>query len=115
MRRDASRVARRRGTSEEDAAAEIVLAVWEACANAIEHAQEPAESTFELRATLDDGGSAARSRCGTAAGGSPATGSVDRGLGLTLMRSLMDTVDVRPSDTGTTIVMERRIDLAPGV
>jgi anti-sigma regulatory factor (Ser/Thr protein kinase) len=41
----------------------------------------------------------------------PSEGSVDRGLGLTLMRSLMDTVEVSPGSVGTTIVMERRVEL----
>ena len=33
------------------------------------------------------------------------------GLGLTLIRSFMDTVEVRAEETGTTVVMERRIEL----
>ena len=36
--------------------AEIVLAVWEACANAVEHAQAPSLSTFTLRGMFDDRG-----------------------------------------------------------
>ena len=40
----------------DDEAAEAVLAVWEACANAVEHAQVPSESSFQLEARLDDAG-----------------------------------------------------------
>ena len=99
---------------EEDAAAEIALAVWEAAANAIEHAQEPVRSTFEVGATLADGG-ILRIEVGDSGRWKPGEGSVDRGLGLTLMRSFMDSLDVRAEDTGTTIVMERRVDVTPGV
>ena len=45
-----------RGKVDEGVAAEAVLAVWEACANAIEHAQQPSQLSFRLRATLDDAG-----------------------------------------------------------
>ncbi len=43
-----------RGRVDPGVAAEAVLAVWEACANAVEHAQDPSQSSFRLRATLDD-------------------------------------------------------------
>ena len=45
-----------RGSVDAGVAAEAVLAVWEACANAVEHAQQPSQSSFRLRATLDDAG-----------------------------------------------------------
>jgi anti-sigma regulatory factor (Ser/Thr protein kinase) len=96
---------------EENAAAEISLAVWEACANAIEHAQRPSEPSFGLRAMLDDGGWI-RVEIQDSGSWKQSEGSVDRGLGLTLMRSFMHTVDVRTEPTGTTIIMERRVDLA---
>ena len=99
---------------EQSAAADIDLAAWEACVNAIEHAQDPLQHTFALRATLDDGGwlhieveDSGHWKEGVA--------SVDRGLGLTLIRSLMDTVDVRTSDTGTTIVIEHNVHIEEDV
>jgi len=102
------------GSVEPRAAADIDLATWEACVNAIEHAQDPTEQTIALRATLDDGGwlhieveDSGRWKHGAA--------SVDRGLGLTLIRSLMDAVDVRMSDTGTTIVIEHLVRIEPNV
>jgi anti-sigma regulatory factor (Ser/Thr protein kinase) len=85
---------------------EIVLAVSEACANAIEHAYSPAPAEFEVTATAsedelrfvvrDEG--AWRSPRG-----------VNRGRGLNVVRAAMDDVEVRPSDTGTEVVMTRRV------
>lgn len=102
------------GRVEETAAADIDLATWEACANAIEHAQDPSEQSFALRAMLDDGGwlhieveDTGHWKEGVA--------SVDRGLGLRLIRSLMDTVDVRTGATGTTIVIEHHVRIYPEV
>jgi anti-sigma regulatory factor (Ser/Thr protein kinase) len=96
---------------EEVAAAEIALAVWEAGANAIEHAQQPTQPTFELTALLDDAGWA-RFEVRDSGTWKQGDGSFDRGLGLTLIRSFMDTVEVLAEETGTTIVMERRVELA---
>ena len=95
-----------RGKVDEGVAAEAVLAVWEACANAIEHAQQPSQLSFRLRATLDDAG---RMRIEVRDSGQwkPGTGSAERGLGLGLMRSFMDTVEVSPGSDGTAVVMER--------
>jgi len=102
------------GFVEQSAVADIDLATWEACVNAIEHAQDPVEQTFALRAMLDDGGwlhieveDSGRWKEGAS--------SVDRGLGLTLIRSLMDTVEVRTSDTGTAIVIEHLVRTEPKV
>jgi anti-sigma regulatory factor (Ser/Thr protein kinase) len=95
-----------RGNVDPGIAAEAVLAVWEAGANAVEHAQHPSQSSFRLRATLDDAG---RMRIEVRDSGSWKTGpgTAERGLGLGLMRSFMDTVEVSPSDDGTAVVMER--------
>ena len=91
-----------------DDAAEAVLATWEACANAVEHAQSPSESSFRLVARLDDAG---RMRIQVRDSGQwkPGDGTAERGLGLGLMRSLMDTVQVSPSDDGTEVVLERNV------
>ena len=37
-----------------------------------------------------------------------------RGRGMTLMRALMDTVDVRPGASGTTVAMRRRVEPLQG-
>lgn len=102
------------GNIEADAAAEIVLAVWEACANAVEHAQRPSQPTFGLLVTLDDAGWI-RVEVQDSGQWKPGGSSADRGLGLTLMRSLMETVELNTGDAGTTIVMERRVDLRRGL
>jgi anti-sigma regulatory factor (Ser/Thr protein kinase) len=62
--------------------------------------------SFRLRATLDDAG---RMRIEVRDSGQwkPGTGSAERGLGLGLMRSFMDTVEVSPGSDGTAVVMER--------
>jgi GAF domain-containing protein/anti-sigma regulatory factor (Ser/Thr protein kinase) len=87
---------------------DVVLAAWEAAANAVEHAQGPASGTFSVRAGHDgeivrlevaDTGSWRVS--GDAAG--------ERGLGLPLMRGLMDRVDVVHTAAGTVVVLERRL------
>ena len=99
-----------RGKVDEGVAAEAVLAVWEACANAVEHAQQPSQTSFRLRATLDDAG---RMRIEVRDSGQwkPGAGSAERGLGLGLMRSFMDTVEVSPGTDGTAVVMERVVDV----
>ena len=48
-------------------------------------------------------------------GWKPGTGTAERGLGLGLMRSFMDTVEVSPSDEGTAVVMERLIRVPDAV
>ena len=85
---------------------EITLAVSEACTNAIEHAYSPAPAEF----------SSAPARRGRAdASWSPTPGrwraprGQDRGRGLTIIRAAMDDVEVNSSETGTEIVMRRKI------
>ena len=103
-----------RGNVADEDAAEAVLAVWEACANAVEHAQTPARASFEIAARLDDAG---RMRVEVRDSGrwKITDGSADRGLGLGLMRSLMDTVHVNPSERGTEVVLERVVRAPSGV
>lgn len=90
------------------AAGEIVLASWEACANAVEHAQEPTHQTFTFEARLDDAGRA-RIEVGDTGQWRSSSGSSERGLGLALMRSFMDDVDLLTGASGTTVVMERAL------
>jgi anti-sigma regulatory factor (Ser/Thr protein kinase) len=89
-------------------AADVVLAVNEACANAIEHAVAPREPWIDLVAghrgrsvvvSVGDFGSWRRQRRRDG-----------RGHGLPLMRALMDNVDVEASPRGTTVRLERRVD-----
>jgi anti-sigma regulatory factor (Ser/Thr protein kinase) len=96
--------------ADEDAAYDVLLAVGEAAANAVEHAYGPGEEEFDLVAELVGGDVhitiADRGRW------RPARGE-NRGRGLALMRELMDHVDVELGDEGTTVRMQRRI--LPGV
>jgi len=88
---------------------DVLLAAWEACANAVEHAQGPASTTFGLHVQRD--GQLLRLRV-TDSGQWRAqdASSGDRGLGLPLMRGLMDRVDIVHAAGGTVVVLERRLD-----
>jgi serine phosphatase RsbU (regulator of sigma subunit)/anti-sigma regulatory factor (Ser/Thr protein kinase) len=88
---------------------EIVLATQEACANAVEHAYRPGRRRFELDATCEDG--QVRVVVRDEGRWRPPRG-VNRGRGLLLMHEVMDSVDVRHSDAGTEVVLERRLKRA---
>ncbi|MEA2473487.1 MAG: hypothetical protein QOE06_1402 [Thermoleophilaceae bacterium] len=96
----------RRIGMDEASAYDVMVAVGEAAANAIEHAYGPSEAHFRLEATVEDGSlvvsvmDEGRWR--------PARGS-HRGRGLAMMEELMDDVQVDSTDRGTAITMRRRI------
>jgi anti-sigma regulatory factor (Ser/Thr protein kinase) len=86
--------------------AEIVTGCGEAATNAIEHAGAGGEAEFEVsgqvegpavRITIRDYGAWRAPREG------------DQGRGLSLMRALMDTVEVTPTPEGTTVRLERTL------
>jgi anti-sigma regulatory factor (Ser/Thr protein kinase) len=84
--------------------AELVTACGEAATNAIEHAGagEPFEISGKLNGphveiTVRDYGAWRAPREG------------DRGRGLSLMRALMDSVDVMPTPEGTTVRLQRTL------
>ena len=86
---------------------DIVLAVWEACANAIEHAVDPREDRLqvwaeltptELRIAVEDTGT-----------WSPPIDNPDRGFGLRLMRAAMTSVEIVPASTGTRVTLEKSL------
>jgi anti-sigma regulatory factor (Ser/Thr protein kinase) len=85
-------------------ARDVVLAAWEAAANAIEHAQSPADGLVRVRATLT--GDRVRVEVADSGRWKEQQPREDRGLGLRLMCALM-TVDIDRSDEGTRVVMER--------
>jgi anti-sigma regulatory factor (Ser/Thr protein kinase) len=89
-----------------DAAYDIKVACSEACANATEHAYAPGPATFHLDAHLHRG--AVHIGVSDAGSWRPARG-LNRGRGLILMEALMDNVDVRRGDRGTTITLRRRL------
>jgi serine phosphatase RsbU (regulator of sigma subunit)/anti-sigma regulatory factor (Ser/Thr protein kinase) len=86
-------------------AMEVVTAVSEASANAVEHAYGPAGGSITVAATIADGEVEARVRdTGRWRGSSRG----DRGHGLRLIRGLMDDVTLDATDAGTTVTMHRR-------
>jgi anti-sigma regulatory factor (Ser/Thr protein kinase)/putative methionine-R-sulfoxide reductase with GAF domain len=85
---------------------QITLAVSEACTNAIEHAYPPGPAEFKLSAAAD--GPELTFMVSDAGRWRPPRGR-DRGRGLTIIGAAMDSVDVTSSDTGTEIVMHRRL------
>ena len=105
VRRVVRRWLRAQAASEQNSR-EIVLAVSEVCANAIEHAYSPGPAEFELTArridtqlefiVRDEG--AWREPRGD-----------NRGRGLNVVRAAMDEVDVKPSESGTEVIMRKRV------
>jgi anti-sigma regulatory factor (Ser/Thr protein kinase) len=86
--------------------AEIVTACGEAATNAIEHGGAGGGTSFEVsgsrkdrevQISVRDQGSWREERPG------------DHGRGLDLMRTLMDTVAVKPTDEGTIVSLRRRL------
>ena len=91
--------------------ADITVACQEACTNAIEHAYGPGHQEFELEATSTSG----RIRVTVRDDGRwRAPRGTHRGRGLLLMRELMDSVDVRHTDAGTVVVLERALARGDG-
>jgi GAF domain-containing protein/anti-sigma regulatory factor (Ser/Thr protein kinase) len=92
-------------------ARDIVLATWEAGANAIEHADAGEGALVTVDAAL----SGDRVRVGVADRGrwKEPQQRQDRGLGLRLIEALMTSVDVQRRPNGTRIVMERPLTREP--
>jgi GAF domain-containing protein/anti-sigma regulatory factor (Ser/Thr protein kinase) len=92
-------------------ARDIVLAAWEAGANAIEHAGAGQGASVSVNAAL----SGDRVRIGVVDRGSWKEPQLrhDRGLGLRLIEALMTSVDVERGPDGTCIVMERPLTREP--
>lgn len=97
---------RAQGAGERESVA-IVLAVGEACANAVEHAYGPAAARFELHARRD--GDDLEIVVRDAGRWRDTSQSGHRGRGLAIMRSVMDSVDVQRGDLGTTVTMRRSL------
>jgi anti-sigma regulatory factor (Ser/Thr protein kinase) len=90
---------------------DILLATWEAGANAIEHSGAGKDALVEVNATLTGD----RVRVGVADRGrwKEPVAQEDRGLGLRLIEALMTTVDVQRRPEGTRVVMERPLTREP--
>ena len=94
-----------RGADEADVA-EVTIAVSEACANAIEHAYSPAPANFELDAFGPNGEITVAVRD---QGRWRAPRGSNRGRGLSIMVAAMDDVQIERTETGTEVVMRRRL------
>ena len=91
----------------EDEVYEILVACGEACANTIAHAHPAvSDSPFEVRAT-QDGAEVELVVRDTGTWRPP--NEEGRGRGLTLMRDLMDDLEIDPAPRGTTVTMRRRL------
>ncbi|MGH2763240.1 MAG: SpoIIE family protein phosphatase [Thermoleophilaceae bacterium] len=89
--------------------AEIVTACGEAATNAIEHAGGGGGAPFEVSGQAEDRVVRLAIR-DYGAWRAPRDG--DHGRGLSLMRALMDTVEVTPTPEGTTVKLERTLNAA---
>lgn len=99
---------------------DIVLAVGEACSNAVEHGHVElgtftVNCLFEhdiLQTEIVDGGRGFEET--VTAIGADLDDCIGRGRGFTIMRALMDAVVLRRGPSGMTVVLEKRL-LASGV
>jgi anti-sigma regulatory factor (Ser/Thr protein kinase) len=104
-RNDFGRWLRRRGVADQDAF-EISLACSEVFANAIEHPVDARRQAFEIVANWED--ACLRIVVRDFGQWKPAARSDERGRGLTMIRRLMDGVEIEECDQGTCVTMTRR-------
>jgi anti-sigma regulatory factor (Ser/Thr protein kinase) len=84
-----------------------VLATWEACANAIEHAADPTSDYIRVHAKLED--SVVRVVVEDTGRWVRTDPREDRGLGLRLIRALMSDVEISEGADGTRIAFEKKL------
>ena len=104
--RDALRVWLEQAPVTETEAHDIMLATWEACANAVEHPQgadDPA--SFAMRAELED--STVLVTVSDPGSWLIEMDRPDRGLGLRLIRSMMSSVEIDSGESGTRVRLEK--------
>jgi anti-sigma regulatory factor (Ser/Thr protein kinase) len=90
-----------------DVVSEVVLACSEACANAVEHPTDPARRAFEVEARRQ--GARIELLVQDFGRWDEAQRVTTRGRGLALMRSLMDSVEIGQTRTGTQVAMRRTL------
>jgi GAF domain-containing protein/anti-sigma regulatory factor (Ser/Thr protein kinase) len=88
-------------------AEDVLLAAWETCANAIEHAENPFDDTVRIRATLD--GSSIRIVVEDSGRFVQTGARPDRGLGLRLAERLSSAMDITMTQDGTTVALEKQL------
>jgi GAF domain-containing protein/anti-sigma regulatory factor (Ser/Thr protein kinase) len=85
---------------------DIVLATWEACANAVEHPQGATDAaSFAIRAELED--STVLVTVSDPGSWLAEAERPDRGLGLHLIRSVMSSVEIDSGESGTRVRLEK--------
>ena len=89
---------------------DLILATWEATANAVEHPGNPTEPVIDVRASL--AGDTVRVEVSDRGTWTEPRGAPDRGLGMHLIQTLMTNMSVQPGPDGTTLVMERVLSRA---
>jgi anti-sigma regulatory factor (Ser/Thr protein kinase) len=92
--------------ADEDLTYDVLVAVGEAAANAVEHAYGPVDDEFVVAAERE--GEDAVFSVADSGRWRSSRGS-NRGRGLTLMRELMDDVRVDSDDEGTVVTLRRRL------
>jgi serine phosphatase RsbU (regulator of sigma subunit)/anti-sigma regulatory factor (Ser/Thr protein kinase) len=90
-----------------DAAADVLLACGEACANAAEHAYGGGPGAVEVELEREESGALRLVVRDFGTWREPAVGPSGRGRGLRLMRLVMDRVEVARGEGGTVITMLR--------
>ena len=90
----------------EDEIYDIIVAVQEAAANAVEHAYAPGMAAYEVAATCEDGviSFVVRDR-----GRWRSPRGTHRGRGISMMRALMESVDVTQDSDGTLVQLRRTL------
>jgi len=88
-------------------AGDVLIAVGEACANAIEHAGAPPGAPIDVRGQLT--GREVVLRVRDHGVWRPAQPRPERGQGLRLMRVLMDDLDISSASDGTRVELRRRL------
>ncbi|MCA1832392.1 MAG: ATP-binding protein [Actinobacteria bacterium] len=105
MRRDLARWLRNLGAEDEEAF-DIIVSCNEAAANAVEHAIDPAACSIHIDGSCEEAEITIVVRD---SGRWREPVESDRGRGLTLMRNLMDSLQVNPTRSGTEVCMTRRL------
>ncbi|HEX4746428.1 MAG TPA: SpoIIE family protein phosphatase [Gaiellaceae bacterium] len=91
-------------------AEDLLLAAWEACANAVEHPTGRVDDLVRVRATVDD--SHVRLVVSDSGTFVAATAREDRGLGLLLAERLASRAEILTDGPGTTVTLEKELPSA---
>jgi serine phosphatase RsbU (regulator of sigma subunit)/anti-sigma regulatory factor (Ser/Thr protein kinase) len=90
-----------------DGVEEVLLAVGEACNNAVEHAYGRDRGAVWIH--VDEDGSVLRATIRDEGRWNDSESGEDRGRGVSIMHALMDTADIRETPGGTEVVLELRL------